>query len=211
MCPGYFQPLQRVVALLGKVQKAYLCVFQTLHSFYIHWNAIAEAEIGAGFRTGMQIHFERNRKCRRRTVVRLTNEWKGGTLSFASPLQRRGGAAVFQTRTLGISAACPWVALSTSACSCFCQTPRPSCPGLVTSFQSYLHVSRELVSSHFNWLRKCLRSQASPILSQLEDLSGSKQFPYEQMLFLVRSLRFRHPSLPLSFNNSIVHGADEQV
>lgn len=29
--PGYFRPLQRVPPLLGKVQKAYLCVFQTPH------------------------------------------------------------------------------------------------------------------------------------------------------------------------------------
>lgn len=162
----------------------------------------------------MQIHLVHNLKCRRRTVVCLTSKWKGGTLIFASPLQRSGAAAVFQGQLfqtkLVISAACIWAALSTSVCSCFCQTPAPfvlACFVTCRSVQSHLHFSGELVSSHFNWLKKCLCSHALPILSQLEGLCSRKQFPEKQMLFLVRSLRFRHPSLQSSFNTSIVQVA----
>lgn len=126
-----------------------------------------------------------------------------------SPLQRRGGAAVLQDQlflTLKKTLGSKWFLLHVCM-GCFININvalllsalHPFCPGLFCYLQlgSILFaLSRELVSSHLNWLKKCLRSHAS-----------APHFPAGvsvQRLFIVRSLRFRHPSLLSSFKTGIV-------
>lgn len=112
-----------------------------------------------------------------------------------------------------LNAACILVASSSSMWPQFCLPPLPlffplglfCCMPRGARFHPICIFPR--TSSHFNWLKKCSRRHASPIISQRGYLCISKQLPQKKMLFIVRGLRFRHHSLLSCFKTSIVQGA----